>query len=59
MKEKKKVPGPTSYKPNKPGPKNPLYVSKAYTGNAYIDEAIFRGKETPGHQKVKYVRTGN
>lgn len=30
-------------------------MSKAYAGNAFIDDATFRGKQTPGIQNVKYV----
>lgn len=56
VKNKKKIPGPSSYKPNPPKSRKSFFSSKAYSGNSFIDEAIFRGKETPGIQKVKYVR---
>ena len=56
MKNKKKIPGPTSYDPKLPKSKRSFFSSKTRAGNAFIDEAIFRGKETPGIQNVKYVR---
>ncbi len=56
MAEKKKVPGPHSYKPNYPKSKCTLFVSKARAGNAFIDSATFKGQQTPGIQNVKYVR---
>mmetsp|Transcript_25494 Transcript_25494/g.28319 ORF Transcript_25494/g.28319 Transcript_25494/m.28319 type:complete len:158 (+) Transcript_25494:165-638(+) len=54
MAKKKKVPGPSSYKPNYPKSKCKLYTSKAVAGNAFIDDATFRGMQTPGIQNVKY-----
>lgn len=59
MKDKKKIPGPCSYNPQKIKSKKNLYASKAYAGNAFIDEAVWKGQETPGLQKVKYVTTSN
>ena len=55
IKKKKKIPGPSSYKPNYPKSKCTLFVSRAYAGNAFIDDATVRGRETPGLQNVKYV----
>ena len=52
---KKKIPGPNQYKPKFPPTKCKLYSSKAYAGNAFIDEATYKGMQTPGIQNIKYV----
>ncbi|CAI2365491.1 unnamed protein product [Moneuplotes crassus] len=55
MAEKKKIPGPNSYKPKYPKSKCTLFVSRTRAGNAFIDDATYRGQQTPGIQNVKYT----
>lgn len=56
IKSKHKMPGPSSYKPQIQKSKKSFFASKAYSGNAFIDEAIFKGKSTPSFHNIKYVR---
>ena len=56
IKNKKKIPGPSSYNPVIPKSKKSYYASKARAGNAFIDEATYKARETPEMKNlIKYV----